>query len=77
MVEALAAQGPDEAFHVGILPRGPRRGLHFADPQGLDSAGEHDPVDRVAVAQEILRGGLPGERLHELLGCPLGGGGRR
>jgi hypothetical protein len=41
----------------------------------LDSAGEHDPVDRVAVAQEISRGGLPGERLHELLGCPLGGGG--
>ena len=22
VVEALAAEGPDEAFHVGILPRG-------------------------------------------------------
>jgi hypothetical protein len=73
VVETLAAQGPDEAFHVRILPRGPRRGLHFADPQGLDSAGEHDPVeDRIAVAQEISRGGVPGERLHDLLGRPRG-----
>jgi hypothetical protein len=50
VVEALAAEGADEPFHVRILPRGPRRGLHFVDPKGLDSAGERDPVDRVAVA---------------------------
>ena len=25
VVEALAAQGADEAFDIGILPRGPRR----------------------------------------------------
>ena len=41
----------------------------------LDSAREHDPVDRIAVAQQVSRGGLPGERLHELLGRPLGRGG--
>ena len=45
------------------------------DPQGLDAAREHGPVDRIAVAQEVARGGVPGERLHELLGRPLGGGG--
>ena len=75
VVEALAAQGADEAFHVRILPRRPRRRLDFVDPHGLDSAREHDPVDRIAVAQEVSRGGLPGERLHELLGRPLGRGG--
>ena len=75
VVEALAAQGPDEAFHVRILPRGPRRRLDFVDPHGLGSAREHDPVHRIAVAQEVARGSLPGERLHELLGRPLGRGG--
>ena len=45
--------GPDEAFHVGILPRGPRRDLHLVDPQGLNSAGEHDSVDGIAVAQQV------------------------
>jgi hypothetical protein len=35
VVEALAAQGPDEAFHVGILPGGPRRGLHFRGSPGV------------------------------------------
>ena len=71
VVETLAAQGPDEAFHVRILPRGPGRGLDFADPQGVNSAGEPDPVDRIAVAQQVARRGLPGERLHELLGRPV------
>jgi hypothetical protein len=74
MIEALAAQGPDETFHVRILPRGPRGRLDFADPQGLDAAREHDTVDRIAVAQQVSWGGLPGERLHELLGRPLGRG---
>jgi hypothetical protein len=75
VVEALAAEGADEPFHVGILPRRPRRCLDFMDPHGLDSARERDPVDRIAIAQQVSRGGLPGEHLHELLGRPLGRGG--
>ena len=43
--------------------------------QGLASAGERGPVDRIAVTQEVAWGGLPGERLHELLGRPLRRGG--
>jgi len=43
VVEALAAEGSDEAFHVRILPRGPRRRLDFADPHGVDSAREPTP----------------------------------
>jgi hypothetical protein len=33
VVEALAAEGADEPFHVGILPRRPRRCLDFMDPR--------------------------------------------
>ncbi len=77
VVEALAAEGADEPFHVRILPRGPRGRLDFAHPQGLDAVREQDPVHRIAVAQQVSRGGLPGERLHELLGRPLGRGGVR
>jgi hypothetical protein len=41
----------------------------------LDLAREHGPVDRIAVAQEVARGGVPRERLHTLLGRPPSGGG--
>jgi hypothetical protein len=68
VVEALAA-------HVRILPSRPRRRLDFPDSQGLDAAREHDPVDRIAVAQEVARGRLQGAGLHELLRRPLGRGG--
>ena len=44
-------------------------------PRDRDPAREHDPVHRIAVAQEVSRRGLPGERLDELLGRPLGRGG--
>jgi len=75
VVEALAAEGADEPFHVGILPRRPRCRLDFMDPHGLDSARERDPVDRIAIAQHVSRSGLPGAGLHELLRRPLGRGG--
>ena len=77
VIEALAAQGADEAFDIGILPRRPRRRLDFADPQGLDSAGERDPVDRIAVAQEVSWGGLPGGRPPSVAGPSTGPWGRR
>jgi hypothetical protein len=51
------------------------RRFDFVDPHGLGSTREDDPVDRIAVAQEVSRGRLPGERLHELVGGPLGRGG--
>ena len=72
VVEALAAEGADEPFHVGILPRGSRRRLDFMDTQGLDAARERAPVHRIAIAQEVARRSLSGEDLHELLGRPLG-----
>ena len=31
-----------------------------------------DPVDRIAIAQEVSRSGVLGKGLNDLLGCPLG-----
>jgi len=75
VVEALAAQGPDQTFDIGILPRRPRGDLHLLDAPRLGSVGERDAVDRIAVAEELLRRGVPRERLDKLLGGPLGRGG--
>ena len=72
---ALAAQGSDPTFDIGILPRRPRGDLHLLDAQRLGAAGEGDAVDRIAVAEELLRRGVPRERLDKLLGGPLGRGG--
>src|SRR4029453_3675382 len=44
VVEALAAQGPDEAFDIGSLPGGSWGDLDLVDPQGVHPAGEHRPV---------------------------------
>ena len=68
-------RGPDQTFDIGILPRRPRGDLHLLDAQRLGSAGERDAVDRIAVAEELLRRGVPRERLDKLLGGPLGRGG--
>ena len=46
----------------------------FIDPYALHALPEHVTVDRVAIAEEIGGSRVVGERLHELLGGPRGGG---
>ena len=75
VVEALAAQGPDQTFDREILPRRPRGDRHLLDAPRLGSAGEGDAVDRIAVTEEVWRRRVPWERLDKLLGGPLGRGG--
>ena len=72
VIETLAAQGPDETLHVGILPWGPRGDRHLVDPEGIHSARGHRPVHRIAVAEQISGRGVPRERLRKLRGRPLG-----
>jgi hypothetical protein len=45
------------------------------DPDGSNPVREHCPVHRVAVAQQVSGRSVPGERLRDLLGRPLSGGG--
>ena len=53
MIEALATNRADVAFHVGILPGAPRRCDHFFHPHGSGEGGELCAIDRVTIAQQI------------------------
>jgi hypothetical protein len=49
MVEALAANGADDAFHVSALPPGSRRRQNFLDSHGLQIFPKLTTEDPVAV----------------------------
>ena len=51
MIEALAANRPDDAFHIGTLPGRPGCGKHFLDFQVPDLAGEIVAENVVAIAK--------------------------
>jgi len=46
----------------------------FADGPALEALPEHVTVDRVAVSEEVRRGGVVREGFHDLLGRPGRGG---
>jgi len=48
----------------------PRRREGFTDAHALHALPEHVTVDRVAIAEEIGRGGVIREGVHDLLGRP-------
>src|SRR5262249_48945707 len=70
VVEALAADGADEPFREGILPRRPGGDEDLANAHARDALGEPLVVDCISIAKEILRGGLFRERLNELPSGP-------
>src|SRR6516164_11419448 len=72
MVEALAANRTDDAFHVGALPRGSRRRQNFLDSHGFHICRKLTAVDSVAVPKQVPRDLLKGKGLPELLRGPLG-----
>ena len=74
MIQTLAPDRADEPLREGILPRAVGRGQDFGDPHALHALPEGSTVDRVAIAEEIRRGGVVREGVHDLLGRPGGGG---
>src|SRR6187549_916412 len=53
VVQALAADGADDAFDISSLPGGTRCRQHLLDPHGFDLIHEIFPEDPVAIAQQI------------------------
>ena len=53
VIEALAANGSDHAFHVGALPRRPRRREHLFDAHGLYLVDEVVAEDRSDLATDM------------------------
>ena len=55
MIQALAADGADEAFCIAVLPRTAWRGQDFLQAHALHPLVEVLAVDLVAVAQQVAR----------------------
>src|SRR5262245_51032086 len=70
MVETLSADRADQAFGKRILPRASGSREDFLDLHAPHTLAEGVPVDRIAIAEEIGRGGIVGESVHDLLGGP-------
>src|SRR5207249_9133618 len=74
VIQTFAPDGADEPLREGVLPRTVRGREDFTDAQALHALPEHVTVDRVAIAEEIGRGGVVGEGVDDLLGRPGSGG---
>jgi hypothetical protein len=72
VVEELAADGADHALDEGILPRGAWCSENLGDEHALHPSSKLAAVDAVAIAKEIARRRVIGERLDELLSGPGG-----
>jgi hypothetical protein len=74
MIETLMPDRADEALGEGILPRAVGRGQDFLDTHALYALPERLAIDAVAIAEQVLRRGLIGEGVDDLLGGPGCGG---
>ena len=53
VVQALAANGADDAFEISSLPRGTWCRQHLVDPHGFDLIHKLFPEDPVAISEQI------------------------
>src|SRR5439155_20957223 len=74
VIQTLAPDRADEPLREGVLPRAVGRRQDLIDPHALHSLSERVSVDLIAIAEEVGRGGVVRERVHDLLGRPGGGG---
>jgi hypothetical protein len=71
MVQAFAANTPNEPLDVRILSWTPGGDDHFFDPHVLHPLPKGGTIDAVPVAQEIAWRFVPREGVHHLLSRPL------
>ena len=55
VIETLAPQGPDQALHIRILPRGEGRDHELLATETLQEATEVESLAAVSIPHEILR----------------------
>ena len=67
VVEELAADGADHAFHEGIPPRGAWCSENLGDEHALHPSSKLAAVDAVAIAEEVTRRRVIRKRLDQLL----------
>ena len=71
VVQAFAADTPDQPLDVWILPRTPWGDHDLLDPHVPHPLPKRGTVDAITVAQQIPRGFVPWEGFHDLLSRPL------
>ena len=74
VIQAFAANTPDEPFDVWVLPRTPGGDHDVFDPHMLYPLPKGGAVDTVPIPQEIARGLVPWGGVNDLLGGPFRGG---
>src|SRR5438132_13418388 len=70
VVEYVAAEGANHALDEGVLPRRAGRGENLGDADPFHASAELVAVDAIAIAQEVARCPVIGERLDDLLRSP-------
>jgi hypothetical protein len=71
MVQALPPNRANDAVDVGPLPGGSRGTQHFLDTQVSHLSPEGIAEDGIAVAQQVARQLIKGERFSQLLSAPF------
>ena len=74
VVQAFPADGADQSFDHGILPRGARRNQLLFQAQALDSTHEVGAMDGGPIPEQITGRGGKNEGFDHLLGGPGGRG---
>jgi hypothetical protein len=71
VIQAVAAETPDEPFDVRILPWTPWSNHYFFDAHVSHPLPKQDVIDAVPIAQQIPWGFVPGEGIYDLLSGPF------
>ena len=72
MVQQVPTDRSDDTFDVSVLPGRPWCNRSIPDAHRKQAFSEDLPVCAVTVPQQIVRGALPREGLHDLTRYPLG-----
>ena len=72
VIQAIASNGTNQPLNVWGLPGGARCDLDFFHAQRFGPAPEVQPVNAIAVTEQIFRGRGEGKSFAELLAGPTG-----
>ena len=73
MICTFSPDRADHSFNKRVLPRALRGRYYFFDAHVFRSIAKENAIDRIPIPHQILGRRIPGQGLHDLLGCPLGG----
>ena len=72
MVKTFPPDRANQPFRMAILPWRSWRGWTVANAHGGEPPGENFAIDRIAIADDVLRGPFPAAGFDELPGHPFG-----